>query len=185
MDESNNNDEEADITLHEAIEFAIGRVENEVEEFDGDVPNHAPSLLVSDIGALHGTMMNIQMAENANQMEDPDDDAIASALESDAVDILLALGALAKEYNLDIASAFEERVETIEAHDAMEAALEDANSQEDMMEVMEEHLGEEEMEQMMGGAMGAMGGGMTPPPEPGDDVSDDDYDPEDPDRHIQ
>lgn len=178
-------DEQSEMTFSEMMEFAEGRVQTETEDFPGDVPNHAGSLLVADIGALHGTLMNIQMAENSDEMPDPDDDAIANALADDAVDIILALGALSHEYGLDIASAFEERVETIEAHEKMEAAIEDADGQEEIMAAMEEHLGEDAMEQMMGGAMGAMGGGMAPPPEPGDDVSEDDYDPEDPNRHVQ
>lgn len=188
MAEDNDDTTEAEaMTFAEMMEFAAERVEAETEEFPGDVPNHASSLLVADIGALHSTLMNIQMAENSEEMPDPEDDAVSTALAEDAVDIIMALGALSHEYGLDIAQAFEERIETIEAHEQLEAALDGAESQEEMMQAMEENLGEEAMEEMMGGMMGGAmgGGGMAPPPEPGDDVSEDDYDPEDPDRHVQ
>lgn len=170
------------ISFEEMMAFAVGRVETEMDEFPGDVPEHADSLLVADIGALHGTLMNIQMAESNEEMDDPDEDAIQNALESDVVDIILAIGALSKEYDLNVAEAFEERMETIRSHEALQAAMADAETQEEQMAALEEHMGEDAMEQMMGGMMG---GGMAPPPEPGDDVSDDDYDPENPDRHVQ
>jgi hypothetical protein len=167
------------LTFAEMMDFAAERVADEIEDFPGEVPNHAPSLLVADMGNLHGTVMNIQMAEANEEMDDPEDEAIANALEEDVVDILLALGALAAEYDLDVASAFEERKEMMENHAALEDALSEAETEEEQMAALEEHMDEDALAQMMGGM------GMTPPPEPGDDVTADDYDPEDPDRHVQ
>lgn len=167
------------ISFAQMMAFAVERVETEMDEFPGEVPGHAESLLVADIGALHGTLMNVQMAQANEEMDDPDEDAIQNALESDVVDIILALGALKKEYDLDIVEAFEDRMEMIRTHEALQAAMESAESQEEQMAALEEHLGEDAIGQMMGGM------GMAPPPEPGDDVTSDDYDPEDPERHIQ
>lgn len=179
--------DDEELTFAEMMEFASGRVETESEQFPGEVPDHAPSLLVSDIGALHGTLMNIQMAQSNDELEDPSEEQITAAIEEDVVDILFSLGALSREYDLDIASAFEDRIEQVRNYEALEEAMQNAEGQEEQMEALEEHMDEEALGEMMGmmGGGDVTADGMAPPPEPGDDVADDEYDPEDPTRHIE
>jgi hypothetical protein len=147
------------------------------------VPNHAPGLIVGRASDLQTTVTNIEMAKAMETVEDPDEEAIQSAIEEDAVDILLALGTLAFEYDIDIAETFRQRVELIEDYRNFEDAMEEAESQEEMMDAIDEHMSEE-LDQMIGGGFGGMGGNLGGV-EAGTNVDAEDYDHEESDKSFQ
>lgn len=161
--------EESTLGFGGMMDFATSQVESEVTEFQGEMPNHAGTLLNQRATDVLGTLTNIQVARAHEEAEDPTDEEIRDALAEDAVDILLALGALKYEYDLDIKGAFEDRKEYVQMMEA-------AETQEELIEAMLEAEGVDK-EEVPAGLFGA--------PEPGDDVTDDDYEPEDPDRHLQ
>jgi hypothetical protein len=161
------------LTFEAIMEFATDQVESENDEFPGEFPKHAGTLLSTRANELLTTLTGIQVARAHEEADDPDDEEIQTAVAEDAVDILLALGALKFEYDLNIAEAFEERRDQI-------LAFQNADSMEEMMETMMEAEGvnPEDIEMPAQPGMGGV------EPEPGDDVSDDDFD-GDPDKHIQ
>lgn len=163
MDDDTDSDER--VGLAEAMDFVRGEVEAETEDFEGDVPNHAARLLSANVSDLLQTLTNIEMADASENIESPSEDDISDAVVEDAVDILMGLGALCYEYDLDLSSAFAARMQTIEDYKAFEAAVEDAESEEAVMDAMDEHLDEDQMP--------PMGGGM---PSVGENVDADDYD---------
>lgn len=178
-------EEEQTVTLNEAIDFASDRAGEESDGFEGDVPNHAGRLLAKRAADLGATITNIQMAQANEDAPDIEEEGIAEALSEDAVDIIMALGALDHEYDLDIAGKFEERMELISAYKDFTEAVEDAETQEDIMEAVDEHM-TEELEQTMGGGMG--GGqpmGQAPTIEPGDNVDAEEYDHEGKNKGVQ
>jgi len=184
-DDTDNDSTDADaddapaIEFFEMMEFAAGEVADEADSFEGDVPNHAGRLLSANVANLLQTITNIEMARAAENAPDPEDDQVTQAIEEDAVDILLALGALRYEYDLDLAAAFEERMEFIEDYKALEDALEDAETREEAMDAFDEHMDEDaEMPMPMGGMGG--GGGI----EAGVNVDAEDYDHEETDKSF-
>lgn len=172
---------ETTVTLAKAIEFASERAGEEVESFEGDVPEHAAGLVVSRASNLLSTTTNVKMAEANEQAPDVEAEDISKALAEDVVDIIMALGALDYEYDLDIAGTFEERMELIEAYKDFNDAIEDAESQEEMMNAVDEHM-TEELEEVMGGGMGQP---MGSSPDIGDNVDAEDYDHAETERSYQ
>lgn len=164
-------EEQNDMTFAEMMDYATDRIDSELDGFNGDVPDHAGGLVNADAGNLMGTIMNVKMALASEDADDPSEEMIAEAIEEDAVNIIMSLGALQREYNLDIAAAFQERIELINDFEEFEEAMSAADSHGEEMDAIEEYMGEE--------AEGMFG------PEVGSDVSMDDYNPDDPDRHIQ
>lgn len=177
---SDDSAEGENITLEDAIEQAADLARQESDAFEGEVPDHAAGLLVKRAVDLQTTERNAAMARSNEQAAAPSDEQVATSIEQDAVDIVLALGALQHEYpDLDIGQAFAERLETIQAYQDFQAAVEEAENEEEVMEAMDEHLDEELKE-----AMGAqMGGG--PSIAPGDNVDNEDYDHEEEGRSFQ
>lgn len=165
-----------ELTLAEAFETASELAGEEVDSFDGDVPKHAPSLLAARATDLMQSLTNIQMAEASNKSEDPTDEQIEAVVEEDAVDIFMALGTLAYEYDIDIAGKFKERLDLIEDYKTFREAVEDAETQEEVIEAVDEHM-TDELGEMMGGQMGALSGAT--PLEPGDNVDAEEYEHED------
>lgn len=165
-------DDDSEITLTETIEFARGMVEDEEDSFNGDVPNHAPGLLAARGSDVVQTVTNIKMARASERVDDPTDEQVQNAIVEDAVDILLALGALSYEYDLDIAEAFEERRELVADYEAFEDAMEDVETQEEAIDVVDEHM-TEELSEVMGGNDALSG---ATPIQPGDNVDDKEYD---------
>lgn len=147
-----------DVTLAEAIELGAEQAEREQDSFEGEMPDHAHTLLIRKAANLIGTVSNIEITEESDIAEDPEVDEIKEAVGEDAVEIILALGALAYEYDLDLVDRFEDRKEFMEL-------VQDADTMEELMREMDE-IDESLVE-------------------PGDDVTSDDYDPDDPDRHYQ
>lgn len=139
------------LTFEEMMDAAEVKIEDEMEEYDFEVPNHAGRLLMNAVSDLNATLTDIQVAEAMDDVELTDEE-IAEALATDSVEVILALGALRYEYGTDIESAYEERMEVMEA-------VREAGSMEEMMEAV---MGEEAME-----AMEAI--------EPGDNMDRDDY----------
>lgn len=184
-DDTNEADDETATTgLGEAMEFASEMAAEEVDSFEGDVPNHAAGLIAGRATDLVQTVTNIEMAQASEQAPDPEAEDIEGAIAEDAVDILLAIGTLKYEYGIDIAEAFRERQQLIEDYKAFEEAIEDAESQEDVMEAMDEHM-TEELQSMLGGQMGGMmGGGMGGGIEAGTNVDSEEYDHEETDKSF-
>lgn len=153
-----------DLTFGEMMGFIKDRVDEETEDFEGDLPNHAAALLVSTSNDLLQTVTNISVVEANEEMEDPTDEEITEALAEDAVDVLLALGTLQEEYDLDIAEAFSDRMTFVENYQNFEEAVDGAETQAEVMEAFEEHMDEDAEE-----LLGQMGVGTN--------VDDDDYEP--------
>lgn len=169
-------DEQTDaerMDIEEVLDFASSAVEDEADDFDGDVPDHSARLIVSRATDLLQTTTNIDMAQASDAQDDPSDESITGALEEDAVDILLALGALQFEYDLDIATAFEERAQLIEDYMEFEAAVEDVETEEAAMEAFDEHMAHHMDEDL---DMGGVHAGMN--------VDSEDYDHDETDRSF-
>lgn len=175
-------DTETDVTLAEAVEFAREMAADETEAFQGDVPRHAPGLLAARGTDLVQTVTNIEMAKASERAEDPTDEQVQNAVVEDAVDILLGLGALVYEYDIDIVSAFEERMQLVEDYKAFENAMEDVETREEAIEVVDEHM-TEELSQVIGGGMGNPLEGATPI-QPGDNVDSEEYEHEETDKSF-
>jgi len=155
-------DEDSEVTLAEAVEFAREMAADETESFQGDVPRHAPGLLAARGTDLVQTVTNIEMAKASERAEDPTDEQVQNAVVEDAVDILLGLGALVYEYaSIDIVSAFEERMQLVEDYKAFENSMEDVETREEAVEVVDEHM-TAELSQVMGGGAGNPLEGATP-----------------------
>lgn len=177
-------DEDSEVTLAEAVEFAREMAADETESFKGDVPRHAPGLLAARGTDLVQTVTNIEMAKASERAEDPSEEQVQNAVVEDAVDILLGLGALAYEYDIDIVSAFEERQELVADYKAFEEAMEDVETQEEAIEVVDEYM-TDELSEVLGGGMGGGGAlsGATPI-QPGDNVDDEEYEHEETDKSF-
>lgn len=162
-----------DLTLVEMMDFVEKRVAEETEDFNGDLPDHAASLLVSTSNDLLQTVTNTRIVQADEDADDPTDEQIAEALAEDAVDLLLALGSLRAEYDLDIAEAFSDRMSFVQNYQDFEEAIDDSSSPEEIEEAFDTHM-DESMEEVMGG-MGI---------EAGDNVDDDGYEHDDTGRGI-
>lgn len=169
-------------TLSEALAFASEMAGEEADKFAGEVPDHSARLISARATDLVQSLINIEMAEASEKAEDPTDEQIRDVVTDDAVDILLALGALVYEYDIDIAEAFEERKALIEDYKAFEDAVEDAETEKEVLDAVDEYM-TEELEAMMGGQMGALNGAT--PLEPGDNVDADDYEHEETGKSFQ
>jgi hypothetical protein len=165
--------EEDAITFEELFDFVNSRVEEESAEFSGDLPNHASSLLVSTANDILQTTTNVDIVRADEDADSPTDEDIANTLEEEVVDLLLALGSLQSEYDLDVSEALRERMSFVENYKEFQEKVEDVESEEKVMEIFEETM-DESMEEVMGG-MGI---------EAGDNVDDDDYEPEGVDRGV-
>lgn len=166
-------DESTELSFGDVMAFGVEQSEMEADDFPGDVPNHAGTLLSQRVSELLQTLANVQITRAHEEIENPDDEEISEAIAQDAVDILLALGTLKHEYGLDIESAFEARKEQIEMFQSVD-------SQQELMQAMMESEAIDGDELPI-----AMPGAEETQPEPGDDVTDDDYDSDDPDRTFQ
>lgn len=147
-------DDEIELTFAAMMSAGIDQIEDEMSNFEGDPPKHGARLLANRSTDLLGTLTNIDVETAHEEMDDPTDEEVASALEEDINEILLAIAAVKWEYDLDIESAFRDRIDFMEAY-------RDADS---MEELIEEIHGEEAVEEMVGGV------------KPGDNVDADGYD---------
>ena len=156
-----------------AMEFAEAQVESEADEFAGELPMHSDRLVVSCAADLSQTVTNVKMRQASEVADDMDDEEIREAIKPNVVDLLMALGAVKYEYGLDVAAALEERVEFIEDFKTFESAMQDADSEQEMVEAIDEHMDDEIREQ------------FDTTPQPGENVDADDYEPEDADKAFQ
>jgi hypothetical protein len=138
----------SELTFSEMMEFVDQKVQYEDSDFDGEMPNHGAELLVNTASDLLQTLVNCRVAEAENTDYEPD---TADMLQKDAVDVLLALGSLRSEYDLNIAEAFEDRMNDIEKYQELEEAMKDAETVDERMDVLDEHLDEDEIAEMMAG----------------------------------
>lgn len=182
-------DEEEDepITFAEIMEFAAEQIERETENVEAEVPDHGVELIVSNASSLLRAQTALEFEnsqeEDIEDFEARPDDEQRKDLEEGVVELLLAIGALVEERDLDVEGAFRERRDFTEAYNDFQEAAQDAESHQEVVEAMEEHLGDKvDADAMMPqGQPMQMGGGI----EPGDNVDADDYDAEDDrDRHI-
>lgn len=181
MTDDNETETESEVTLQEAIDFATDMAEKESNDFEGDVPKHAHSLLAARATDLSRTLDNIAMAEASERAEGFSEEQQKTAITEDAVDILLALGGLNHEYDLDIVGKFEDRMELVADYEALQEAMEDVEEQDEMVEVMDEHM-TEELAEVLG--VGGMRGQQPPQIEAGVNVDDEDYEHEETDKSF-
>ncbi|WP_226041229.1 hypothetical protein [Natrinema sp. DC36] len=127
--------EDDPLTFAKIMDVAEITVENNREEFDGEMPDHGARLIVQRAADILGTQTNVELAEGMDQPFE--DEERKEGLEEDVIDVILAIGAFVHENDLDVESAFEERIELMEAY----------NEAEDMQAFMEEMF-PEEMEEM-------------------------------------
>lgn len=171
-----------DVTLEEAIDFAQDMAETEVEDFEGDVPNHAPALLAARATDLGQTLTNIEMAKASERAEDPTDEQVKQAVVEDAIDIFLALGALQYEYDIDLVDAFEDRRQLVADYRAFEEAMDGTETKEEAIEAVDEHM-TDELSEVIGGGVGSPLDGATPIT-PGENVDGEEYDHEETDKSF-
>lgn len=178
---SDDTDDDEALTFADMMEFGVENVEREVENFDGEMPDHAAKLIVSNAADLLQTVTNLEMEASHNGKDELSDEERKEPVEDDVVDILLAIAALKYERGLDIEGAFEDRIELVTSYLKMQEMLEDAETQEEAVRAIEEHMDEHAPDD----ADIPMDGIGGPSIEPGDNVDSDDYDPDDDrDRHI-
>lgn len=170
------------VSLEDAFEFASSTAEGEVESFKGDVPDHSAGLVAARSTDLIETLKNADMARASERAEDPTEEQIREAVVEDIIDILLAIGTVKYEYDLDIASAFKERQSLIEDYKKFEEAVGNAESQSEVIDAMDEHMSEE-LSEMLDGQMEALNNSRSL--EPGDNVDADDYDHDETDKSFQ
>lgn len=159
------------ITFGELFDFVNSRVEEESAEFSGDLPNHASSLLVSTANDILQTTTNVDIVRADEDADNPTDEDIANTLEEGVVDLLLALGSLHSEYDLDVSKALRERMSFVENYKEFQEKVEDVESEEKVMEIFEETMDEDASE--LFNRVGV-----------GDNVDDDDYEHDDTGRGI-
>jgi len=112
------------------------------------------------------------MRDAHTEVEGPDGDERASMIEESVVDIVISLASLEYEYDIDIATALEERIELTQSVTAFENEVDEDMSIDEMEAIAENHFDDEQVE-----AMFSMGGVDV-----GDNVDRDDYDAEGEDR---
>lgn len=133
------NDE--DVTLQEAMDFAAEMAEMEADEFDGPVPEHAAGLLVGRAADIVSLQQKFDMADASEAADGFDAETEADEMAKRVVSLLLGLGTLQFEYDdLDIAGKFEERKQLVEEVKAFKQAMEDADGEEEVQAVMDEYL---------------------------------------------
>lgn len=155
-----------DLSFTDVMEFAEQQAAKADDEFDGVLSSHASEKIVRSASDLLETMTNMKMMEALDDVEDPSDDEVATAFAKDAVEILMALGLLKYEYDVDIESEFAARKEALEL-------IEDVDSAEELMEAIEEIDGLSPEDIGLGG------------PQPGDSVDRDGYNPNGVDKTFQ
>lgn len=188
-DDSTETESETDsITLDDAMQFGADSAEREADSFENEMPDHAAEMIASRATDLLQTQANNDMMRAAEGIDDPDDEP--TMVEEDAVDILMAVAALQYEYDIDIATAFQDRMDFMEDFRQFQQAMEDADSEQEKIEAMDEHLTDEIEERMGisapnsdddGGFAGNSGMGSV---EPGDNVDGDDYDHDEEDKSF-
>lgn len=180
---SDESEEEAEpITFEEIMEFAEGQIGRELDQVDAEVPDHGAELVVTNASNLLKSQTALRFeesrAENEESFEARPEEERRKDLEEAVVEILLAIGALVHENDLDVADAFRERRDFTESFNAFQDEAADADTHEEIMEAADKHLDEE-----IGDVQPV--GGQPMSIEPGDNVDDEDYDAEDDrDRHI-
>lgn len=158
---SEDDTDEESMTLTEAFDFAAQRAAEEVEGFDGEVPQHAGRLLGSRVGELQKDITNIGMVEASEKAETYSDEEVADIIGGSVADVLMAIGALQYEYDLNLGEVFRERVQAIKDYKAFEEAMENAEDQEEAIAAMNEHMTERVEEMLAQQAMGALSQGAA------------------------
>jgi len=165
----------SDIKLSEIIEFGASEVETEVEQFGGDVPDHAAELLLDRANDV------LQFVARA-QLEGMEEDKFKDMVEERLVDLLLAFGAMDFEHELEIAAAFERRKDFIEDYRTFEKESKEVSGQKELGELFEKHLGEHVDNAPMGAAVPDLPDIGV---EAGDNVDNKEYEHKESDRSYQ
>lgn len=136
-----------DPELTEVLEFGAEQAADEQDEFDGDLPEHGDSMLLLAATDVMEAAMRLNIAEGINVDEDEQEqfeahqDGLQDAMADSIVDVLLALGSIVYEYDVDtdeVAETFEDRVEFMAAYEQYEDAVADAESHEEVMTAIDE-----------------------------------------------
>jgi len=175
--------ETTEMTVAEMLDFATQMAKDEIEEFEGDVPDHAPGMIAARATNLIQTVQNFDMMRAMENVDDPSDDSITRAIEEDAVDILLGVAVLELEYDIDLIAAIDRRKQLVEDYKAFEKAMEDVETREDAIEAVDEHM-TEELEQAMAQGAQSMGGFDTGGIETGMNVDNEEYEHEEMERSF-
>ena len=169
-----------EVTVREAFEFFAERSATEAEQFEADegrdVPQHAETLVVDAANDVLRTITSARMARDmAEEGEDTKEEAMNESITDAIVDLLAAIGTLKFEEDIDVASAVAGRMSFIEDYEAFEQAMRDADTPAEKEKVMDEYLTDEIAEEI----------GVQTGVQSGDNVDNDDYDPNAVDRTYQ
>lgn len=149
-----------DLTFAEMMDVATDKIEDEYEEYNGTPPNHSIRMLAVRAADVLDVSTSVDVGGADEDVEAFTDEEEREVITESIIDVLLTIGAVKYEYNLDIESAFREQMEQIEAYIESDS----------MEEFLEETMTEEELEELMDGV------------DTGDNVDDDEYDPDGVDR---
>lgn len=119
-----------DATLQETIDFHTDMLERVEEDFEGDMPVESIATIVRRAAEFETIMSRFIVKTQDEEQESPPMDALCTALEEQAVDMLAGLAALQFEYDLDIPQMFAQRRDTVEA-------IRNAETMEDLHEAVE------------------------------------------------
>ena len=169
-----------EVTVREAFEFFAERSATEAEQFEADegrdVPQHAETLVVDAANDVLRTITSARMARDmAEEGEDTKEEAMNESITDAIVDLFAAIGTLKFEEDIDVASAVAGRMSFIEDYEAFEQAMRDADTPDEKEKVMDEYLTDEIAEEI----------GVQTGVQSGDNVDNDDYDPNAVDRTYQ
>jgi hypothetical protein len=123
------------------------------------------------------------MANAHGGAKDADPDDVATQLAEDVVEVLLKIGVLKYEHDIDIEAAFERRMETVRAFSKLQSELDDAETKAEHREIMQSYLEELDEEQIESLPMPNPGGMVDSDPiEAGTNVDAEAYDQTDEER---
>ena len=135
------------LSFSEVIDFAVGEAEHGEEQFDGELPQHSGELVVREASDLLKTITQIDFTIADETKEDYSDEEISGSLSNDVVDLIMAIGAVKHEYDLDIEGAVQTRMTIIEARKNSET------QQEFVDELMKDEKFEKMFREMQGDEM--------------------------------
>lgn len=151
-------------TFQDVIDWHQEQAEAEAESFPGDLPHQGIEATVVSAAQLESIVTKARVYE-AN--EEVDTEGLAEqtdqAIAKQCLDVLAGVINVARERDLDLVQTFKDRAAQVRA---MEAA--------DSVEELQDAIDEAGLDMQI----------VNPGIEPGDDVTDDDYDPDDPDKGV-
>lgn len=150
-------DGEEVLTFAEMMDETVAQIEDDIADWEGEIPQHSQRILLNAVQEVMDTLTDIEGVNANEEMEDYTEEEEEELLADAAVDVLYALGAYKWEHDLDIEESFRERRELL-------SDIRDADSREELLRAK---MGDEAFEKLQE---------SLDHPQPGDDVSRDDYD---------